>query len=283
MALTRIAFASIVLAGCLATPARPRDDAAVADAQRDGAGDSAACAGAWTTPTPLTELTNLVTGEPTITGDKLQLFWSVQNSATSWEIHWASRDAVTDIFSDRGTLPIIDNPSGIDQDPSISDDGLVLMYRVGANEQGAELHEVTRSAATDAWGNPATLAGLTTVTPASLDLSADGLTVYYVTSQTLRSATRGSRTAAFTQNGVSLGTMFRFPAISGDELTLYYEVGTSGSIYRTVRGSTTSAFPAGSVLFNDTNLHDVDVTADETTLVVATRDGNTIAISTRCP
>jgi hypothetical protein len=245
-----------------------------------GTGDGGTCTGAWSTPEPITALNNQVTGEPTITGDKLQVYWHVQNTPTSQEIHWASRESASEDFTDRGTVSGLDGATGIDTDPSISDDGLVLVYRIGANEQAAGFREVTRTAADLAWGAPHSLAGLNTIVPASLDLSGDGLTLYYNVSQTLYSATRPTRGAAFTQSTTTLGTNRRFPAISGDELTLYYE---TPAITSATRSAKTVAFPAGTAFYTDTDLHDVDVTQDGKTLVVATHAGETIAIATRCP
>jgi hypothetical protein len=223
-------------------------------------------------------LLGTVTGEPTITGDLKQVFWTYQGTP-NWEIWWADRAQPSADFMNHGAAPMLDATNGVDPDASITDDGLTIIYRVGANEGAAHLREATRTQTNMSFDAPHDLAGVATLGVTALDVSGDGLTLYYNVGMDLRYATRANRGASFTPKG-SIGNNFPFPSISGDQLTLYYQEATTRS---TTRSSTTSAFTAGQDVFTDPDLHEPEVTQDDTTMVIATRAGGTIAISTRVP
>ena len=287
-------LAAALCAGCFSKPGFSGGSAGDGgtDGATDGTGDGASdssidappCTAAWPNPTNVTDLNNDVTGEPTATGDLEEVYWAYQNGS-SWEIHWASVTTPGTLsYTNRGRAVFHTIDDGFDQDPSITDDGLVLVYRTGANEAAARVKVVTRPDRMSAWSSPVDLQGLTAVAPSTLDLSGDGLTIYYNVGQTLRYATRSIRTAAFVEQPTSLGNNFPFPAISGDQLTMYYS-STSNGVFKATRTSLTNAFTAaGTVFAASTMLLDPDVTQDGTTMVMGTRNGYTLAISKRtCP
>jgi hypothetical protein len=259
----------------------------VADSTTDGTTDSSIdapppCTTAWPTPMAVSGLTSDVSGEPTVTGDLKELYWTYQDGQV-YELRWAE---VSDLpmlaytYKDRTSF---DTDAGVDRDPSITDDGLLLVYRVGMSEVTARMEQVERANRMSAWGPPSAVPGLGSIVPSTLDISGDGLTIYYNEGQTLRHATRSSRTASFVVQPAQLGTNLQFPAISGDELTIYVTTNFMG-VDTATRPNKGSAFGGKSAVFTDSMLKDPDVTADGKAMVVATRAGNTIAISRRmCP
>lgn len=252
------------------------------DSSIDSSTDAMPCTGTtWPTPVNVTGLNGQVTGEPTVTGDLKELYWSRQS--TGWKIEWAKRASASGGFTTQGVVTF-DTGAAIDQDPSITDDGLMMIYRVGLNEPDARMKQVTRldRLPGTAWSSPIDLPGLAGATVTSLDISGDGKTIYYTRGTTLRYATRSSREGSFTEQPQTLGTSIQFPAISGDELSLYYM--SNDRIHAATRTDKVSAFEPGALVFSDTMLKDADVTADGTTMVIATDNNFTVAISQRtCP
>lgn len=253
------------------------------DGTGDGSIDAPPCTGAWATPVAVVGLENDVTGEPTATGDLEELYWAYQNGA-AWKIHWGSVIQPGSLsYTNRGRAPFHTVDDGIDQDPSITDDGLLLVYRVGTGEQFARLKQVTRPDRTTGWSAPAEVPGLSSIVPFGLDISGDGLTLYYNVGQTLKYATRANRVDPFVEQPGNIGSSLLFPAISGDQLTIYVTTNFMG-VDMATRMNRISAFGTKSPVFSAMELHDPDVTADGKTMVMGTDTNNTIAISRRmCP
>ncbi len=251
--------------GCFGKPGfTERSDASSGD---DDAAMDAPCARRWQPAVTIPELTGLVTGEPTITGDRRIMMWARQTQAAfEWEIRWADRASVTDAFGPYPTEPFASG-GPVDPDPSITDDGLLVLFRSGTPSR---LFQAIRPDRLTTWlAGP--VAGGPDLDVTSLDISADGLTAYYTDGTDLYSVSRATRSAAFGTPGPRLAQNVRFPAISGDELTIYYTTG-GGGVYSKQRTSKTAAFPNTAPTTVYTDGKDPDVTADGTTLVLG-KDG----------
>jgi hypothetical protein len=278
-------LAAALCAGCFSKPGFSGgggDGDGGIDGNIDSGTGSMPCTGTtWPSPVNVMGLDNQVTGEPTITGDLKEIYWSHQSAG--WKIEWAKRTLVTSGFTTQGVVAF-DPGAAIDQDPSITDDGLMMIYRVGLDEPDARMKQVTRLNRVPGtpWSAPIDVPGLAAATVTSLDLSGDGLTLYYTRGLTLHFATRNTRMDMFTEQPQILGAGIVFPAISGDELSLYYM--SNNLIHVATRGDKLSAFGTGMPVFNDPKLKDADITADGKTMVIATDNSYTIAISQRtCP
>ena len=246
----------------------------------DGADDDAnpdACTGAWGAPIVRHELDNMVTGEPTITADLLNVYYAKQLAGASWQIHWASRSDQMSVFVPRGQAPF-DPGSMVDQDPSITSDGMDIIFR--ATQQGV-IQEAKYEGTS--WNRTAVF-GLEGLAPDTLDLSGDGLTIYYNVGAALHIAHRTTRTAMFIEASGTWGSDLHWPAVTGDGKHLYYTMLPSTyGVYEATRPSAATNFTAiGMVL--GTNYDDADVTDDGAVMVVGERTGTTLAMLRRtCP
>lgn len=269
---------AILLAGCFSKPPfngdGGTDDGGGSDAKHDARPDAGPCTGTFSALVPILPTNGLVTGEPTIAGNLLELYWSHQNGR--WLIERASRTTTSGTWAINAALDFVPN-NIIDADPSVTSDGTLMIMRV---ESGGKplFVQSTKSGAT--WSGVSSVQGLESVQPASLDLSGDGLTLYYNDmSNNLRVATRHDRTMPFADSGDSFGSGFAFPAVSADGLQMFYTNGIGGTS-RATRPTTTDAFTSVGEEFAE--YKDPDLTEDGTTLVVA--KDQKIHIATRtCP
>lgn len=276
--------AALVAGGCFG---KPDFSGVPGDARLDSGGghDDAAgdapvpdgCVGAWGQPMLRHELDGLVAGEPTITADLQTLYFAKQITGTSWEIHWADRGDATSAFTPRGRAPFDLNGSAHDQDPSVTDDGLMVIFRDGPSGS------IKQAVFSGTW-TVTNVPGLDALAPSSLELSGDGLTFYWSTNGTLHIARRGTRTTAFVEDPATFGSNIHWPTVTGDGLHLYYTMLPSTyGVYEATRTTPTAAF-AGSTMLLGSSYHDPDVTSDGAVMIVGERLDTTVAIMRRdCP
>jgi hypothetical protein len=252
-----------VACGCFAKPGfTERGDAGAGDDAGSDAVD-APCERKWQPPETIAPLTGFVTGEPTITGDQTLMMWALQ-TAPDWKIRWADRSTSSGTFAVHAGEPF-ESLANSDPDPSITDDGLLVVFRRGTPSGLVQSERLDRSSA---WGAVGPIPGApNTGDVSSLDVSADGLAIYYTVNTNLFVVRRPTRTANFGAPDIMLAMGVLFPAISGDELTLYYTPGTVG-VFSKHRAQKTEAFPTGTGTMVFATGKDPDVTADGTTMVI---------------
>lgn len=262
----------MLCAGCFAKPGFAGGDGGDAGLGSDADGATVdACMGAWGQPVVVTEFNNKITGEPTITSDLLQVYFAKQVTGTMWEIHSASRSTTTETFTVTTAAPF-GTGNQFDQDPAVTDDNQLVVFRLGGS------NTVSQAIWTGSnWSiSPALNTGVT-----SLDLSPDGLTLYYaVDGGDLYATTRTDRALMFTASNTAIATGILFPSVTADGLTLYsVDGGTPGTgVAVRTRTSTMSAFGMPTHLF--TGAVDPDVTGDGNTMVVS-MNGTMMGIATR--
>ncbi|MBL0220359.1 MAG: hypothetical protein IPQ07_41630 [Myxococcales bacterium] len=202
------------------------------------------------------------------------MYWAHNNG--SWLIERASRSSTTATWGIGATINF-GQGTVIDADPSITDDGTLMILRI--NNAGDPIFVQSKNTG-GTWSPVVDVAGLTGIHPSSLDLSGDGLTLYYNDmANNLHVATRGDLASAFVDSGGTFGAGFSFPTISADGLLMFYSNGIGGTS-RATRPTTTDSFT--SVGEELANYKDPDLTQDGTTLVVA--KDQKIHVATRaCP
>jgi len=158
-----------------------------ADAEEDAADgeeeEIAACA--FSAPEPISEL-NTETSElaPDISADGLTLYYAstMEPSAGLRDIWYATKSITDIVFGDPVNLAEI-NSEGDERGPAISQDGLTIYVttdKTGSLGSG-DIWGATRSEVTAPFGEPVNVAELnTTSNDAAPCISADGLTMYFV-------------------------------------------------------------------------------------------------------
>ena len=239
-----------------------------------GDGGSEDCVMGWRKPVAVPGFDNKVTGEPTITSDLLHVYFAKQMTGTLWEIHSASRTTTTEAFLVTAAAPFAAG-SQFDQDPAVTDDNQLVVFRVGSSNKVSQARWTGTS-----WSVEPALDHKVT----SLDISADGLTLYYaVDGGDLSATTRVDRMTAFTVSSTTIASNVLFPSVTADGLTLYsVDGGAPGTgVAVSTRASKASGFGTASHLFDD--VVDPDVTGDGNTMVVS-MNHTTMGIATRdCP
>ena len=240
-------------------------------------GPSALCEQPFSAPSVLTELTGSATGEPSITADGLQLYWMLQTGGSQFEVHHADRLVATDAFTTRDRfmpIPI----EATDQDPSVSGDGNLIVYR-GLAATVPRAYFIINNGST--WSTPALVSGLEDQTISALDLSPDGLTLYFTNgSNNLRRATRPNLMVDFVYDATGLGADLTFPTVAADGRELFYHDGSG--ISRVIRPDTSFGWQSNTAMQVLPSVFDPDLSPDGTRLYVG--NGNGISVATRtCP
>jgi hypothetical protein len=196
--------------------------------------------------------------DPTASADAHELWFT--RAGSSYDLFVATR-ADTEGAFDIAT-PFAYNTAMDDDDAALSADGRVLMFvsdRVGDDQ----LYEARRSAIGAAFDPPAQVGGLPVREMENgIDLSFDGLTLYYVNLDAeLRAIQRPSLDGAFGPPSPVLAAGIEFPSLSPDELELYYAKPTGGGLYRRTRAEPGIPFGADEIVVFATG-GDPDVSPD---------------------
>lgn len=146
--------------------------------------------------------------------------------------------------------------------PVVTEDGLSLIAMIAFNGFDFQLGEATRASTADAFGRFVELASASsTVEDGGVWVSADGLTVYFVSlrdggsNRNIYRATRASRTTAFTAAvpvpELNTPASEDAPVLSADGLEILFArqlSGSSADIYRATRTSATGTFGAAALV-----------------------------------
>jgi len=247
------------------------------------------CAGeVFDGPFPLPELDGAVVlmTEPTLVGSGVELWFAGRTAiGGQQDLYFTTRPTLTDTFAPP-QLAAFDDPTADDFDPAFTADGLDLIFG-SARLTNARLWETTRSSLAEPFGPPHEVGELAgSAVPNGLDLSNDGLTLYYVAglSNDLRMVTRPDRMSPFDvadQLVVSSGVTA--PSVSPDGLELFFTPLLMNSIVRRTRASTDVPFDTDDSTVQ-ASASGADVSADSTVLIFASGQRNAFQYRTRpCP
>ncbi|MDQ3295929.1 MAG: hypothetical protein M3619_05065 [Myxococcota bacterium] len=244
--------------------------------------DAPGCAdGVFGSPTVVTSFDNgLRDFEPALRHDLLEV-WAHQ-VATVDEIWRATRTDVTEPFG----APVKASFSSATDDgrPTLSGDGLRMLFlsdRAGGND----VWEVTRSSLGEDFGSPRAVVGFADHNLLSLDVTFDGLTLYFKDSSQIDdavyTATRATLDAPFIVSPAIVALGASSPAISPDDLELFYNTPGTNQLWKVVRASPTEPFTSPPVLVLEDG-EDPDLAADGRTLVT-TRNSSLVIHQRSCP
>lgn len=202
----------LVLAGCGRlgfSPVSPGSDGGGdSTATTDGSPDAfTPPTGPFGTPTMIPGLGAIGSNDdPSMTADLLELFLESDRTggAGAGDLYVATRQSVTDMFSPPINLGVL-NTAGDDVTPSISSDGLTLVFssrRPGAlgAAPNKDLYVSTRPTRTGAWSVPIPIAASRTSDDVSPSVSQDGLRLYFISqasSDDVFVSSRATTTAAW--------------------------------------------------------------------------------------
>ena len=252
----------------------------------------------WTTfsaPVEITELSSpYIDWAPHLADQGLTIYFSSDRfpSEGNTDIGVATRASTTAPFDAPSSLTTL-NSDAPDSDPCVSGDGLEIFYL-----RGADIYRATRAEKDDAFSASTLVAGLAPggeAVAAGPFLTRDGLGLYYHLCTTnndpntcdLALATRTAPGAAFTfvrKLGEVNNPSYTdgWPTVSADGLELFFEAvrpGTSPSIFRATRASTSAPFGSVVQVSELGVAGDPDLSADGRTLVFsATGPDDSMAI-----
>ncbi len=253
--------------------------------------DAVGCAGkAFIGPDAVSELVvpNRFEFDPSENADGTELWFSSREVAfDAQDLSSSTKIAATGKWGP-STVASFNLPEVTDADAAFSDDGLHLVfvsYRLGP----PRAWEVTRTAIGQPFGGASILRGIDGLTVNGLDLTLDGLTLYFSDAGDgeLHVAHRPSFDAPFVAEEVGgalrvLASDVAFPSISPDEREVFYTK-LSGAVatYRRVRVDTSQAFEvAEEVIYNDAD--DPDISSDGRRLYFV-RGGQLFVARRDCP
>jgi hypothetical protein len=284
----------VMASGCnsiLGLPATTPYDAPVDQAPRP---DAVGCSGKlFTGPDELTEFNSggsRIEFDFTERADGKELWFSAQEPAgQTQDMHSATRAALGEVWKYVGPAPWnVDDFH--DADSGMTDDGLRLVFTSDRGSHG-NLHawEVVRSSPTEAFGAPSILRGIDDEPMNGLDMTLDGLTLYFSDSSDgyqLHVAHRTSFEDLFEPEMAGgdlriVADRAAFLSISPDELELFHSDGTTGSaIYRRIRGSPSEPFGPPALIVSSAG--DAEISADSQRLYYAS-SGKVFVLNRSCP
>lgn len=196
-----------------------------------------------------------------LSADQLELFSAAPSAKNGLEIVVSRRETTLSPWGNPTPLDRLSS-MGEESDPSITEDGLVLVFYTNRNGRPG-LWQVTRDNLGAEWNAGAPLSELD-VNVRSAEISADGLRLYVVdgdqSSSTLYRYHRMSRSSPF-ENPMVLATGALYPSVSRDETELFFH---DEGIKRMI-GDGTGGFADPALLIPGAK--DPDISFDNSTLI----------------
>jgi hypothetical protein len=216
---------------------------------------------------PIMELSSIGDfADPTLRGDGLEMLF-VRGTAGTFDIWRTTRTSPDIAWGPPQAAGDLNSTTEEDTDPALTRDGLSVLFC--RTEGGKHVYEATRNFGEPMFGAPQLALGFEGQTVSGMDISADGLTLYFMksmTDDTLWKVTRMSRQAMF-GTPTSLGTLAQniYPSISADELDVYFD---SGGIKSRHRDSVANKFdgPDSAIIDNGNN---PEISYDNKTLIIS--------------
>jgi len=223
--------------------------------------------------------------EPAVSADPRALWFVHEAGPSDFDIYLATRPADTGPY-DTITAFSDNAPIYADHEPTLPADGLSMIFtsdRLG----NYQAFEAVRASLAEPFGSATVVAPLlpTNAVIGGVVTTFDGLRLYYADAAgDIRMIERASRGETFGTEGEVLMTNAYFPAVSPDELELFFErkdAMNNSSVLRSTRTSTSAPFPAqADVIINGAG--DPDVSPDSTRLYLALA-GSLTVMSRACP
>jgi hypothetical protein len=204
---------------------------------------------------------------PTVREDRLEVYQVT--GSTGYVIVRSHRDTIDETFlTNVGDTSVI-NMGTFQDDPALTADGLELAFIAIQSAPVVRGYLTTRpDPMLPGWTAPVPMPGLETTTMKQLDLSPDGLTLYYVTdpSSTLYQATRADRSSPFVPMFMPIASTVHYPTLSANGLELFTELDSLSGVYYATRASTGDVFGAFQAVGALVSAYDVDLVPDGTLL-----------------
>ena len=169
--------------------------------------------------------------DPSLSEDETEIIYA-RHDGTSYELFRRTRSKDTDVFGPEEPLLALNTPAN-ENDPALTLDGTMMLY--ASNVTGStEIYETRRTSTGSPFQAPQTPVGLAGVgLNQGLDLTADGLTVYWDNGSAVVRARRPTQFQGF--GGPEwFAPRSRYPGVSRDELELFHnDAGTLAMRFRT--------------------------------------------------
>ena len=249
---------------------------ATSDARRDGPAVFPPCAA-------FAQRQNLQNGlsgshDPQLSRDRLELFTARQASAT-FDLYRSTRSDTATQFGIGLPITELDDSVADDTDPALTDDGLMIVFLSNRAGSGFRAYQATRGVVGGQFTLPDPLPGLPVQPMDGIDLSADGLTVYFHVGPTLYQSIRDNRDNPFGAPQ-QIGPFGAFPSMSPDKLAIYYNASTGGLVRRS-RTTPNDGF-SGTEESVDGGGSDGDMISDGTAIVLTTGANSDIVVIREC-
>jgi hypothetical protein len=217
--------------------------------------------------------------DPQLSADRRELY-VVRRPADNYELYRETRSGLDQLFAVGGAIANV-NSNADDTDPAITADGLLLVFKSDRGTSGVpQAYQATRSGLATTFTTPVLVPGLEGEDVYGLDVSPDGLTIYWDDGARLLSAGRADRNSKFNQFQTLTLDRASFPSVSGDGLELYYN---AAGVVRRTRADTSQPFTQQPVQI-DAGGADADLVADGSALVLTGGpSSDMVYLRERCP
>jgi hypothetical protein len=216
--------------------------------------------------------------DPTLSADRTELFYAY-DLGTGYDIYQAVRSDTNQPFAAGGIVGALTS-AGNDTDPALTADGLLVVFISDRGGTGPRAYQAKRGSIVTAFSAPQLVPGLENTPVSSVDVSPDGLTLYYDDGARLRSVSRTARDQPILVLQEIAMESTPFPSLSADGLELYYN---GPGVMRRTRHDTSSSFDLAPPVSVDDGGADADLLPDGSALVLTGGNGSDVVyLRERC-
>lgn len=282
---SRVVVAIVLLAACACNQIYGLDGTRVRDAPPalDAPPDAIGCSGIpFMAPMPVADVVaGKVETDPTLADEGRELYFTIPVGVDmQFRIHVATRASTAEPFANVTELPLL--PNTPTTDPSLTRDSLTMLFV--SRDVTKRVLETSRPSIDLPFAEPTLVDGLGAVDVFHVDVSYDGLRLYYSDLDgALWTASRAARGTPFAEPRM-LATGINAPSISPDELELFsfdFDDAPGARVYRRVRATTDAPFSDPPTVILEDALH-ADLAQDGETLVLSSF-GQLVTLSRQCP
>lgn len=201
--------------------------------------------------------------DPTLSADRKELFYAY-DLGSGYDIYRTVRTDTSAPFVAAAIVAELSSASK-DTDPALTADGLMVVFISERGGNGPRAYQATRTSSVVAFTTPQLVPGLENTPVSGIDVSGDGLTLYYDDGARLVAAERSARDQGILVVRIIAAESTPFPSVSADGRELYYN---GPGVMRRTREDLSASFVVATQTVVDDGGADADILPDGSAIVL---------------
>ncbi len=201
--------------------------------------------------------------DPTLSADRKELFCAY-DLGSGYDIYRTVRTDTSAPFVAAAIVAELSSASK-DTDPALTADGLMVVFISERGGNGPRAYQATRTSSVVAFTTPQLVPGLENTPVSGIDVSGDGLTLYYDDGARLVAVERSARDQGILVVRIIAAESTPFPSVSADGRELYYN---GPGVMRRTREDLSASFEVATQTVVDDGGADADILPDGSAIVL---------------